>query len=110
MPCWSQQCCMLHTAWHHQIGRVLHNELLLSSMSYSRLVSPLPFHMHAPLMGVATHSYSEIQHMLDCIKMQLCTQHGWRFVLFIGNQQTFSRMWNIHLHHPADHQWLVLEK
>jgi hypothetical protein len=98
---------MLHTAWHHQMGRVLRSELILSSISHSRPVSPLPFHVHAPMMGMATQSYSDIQNMLDSIKQQLCTQHGWRYVLLIGDQQTFSRMWDIKVRRPIEHQWLV---
>jgi hypothetical protein len=77
---------------------------ILSCISHSKPVSSLSFQVHAPMMGLATQSYSNIQNMLDCIKQQLCAQHRWRYVLLIGDQQTFSRMWDIKVRRPMEHQ------
>src|SRR5688572_23680454 len=88
------------------MGKVLQSKLIQSSISHSKPVSPLPFLVHAPMIGLAIQSYSNIWNMLDCIKQQLCTQQGWRCMLLIGDQPTFSRMWDIKVCHPEKHQWL----
>jgi hypothetical protein len=81
--------------------------VILSSRTVPREVSPLPFCIHSPMLDVATNSYADVEELLHRVQAQLCTQDGWRYVILIGDQQTFSRMWDIKMRRRDDCEWLV---
>jgi len=60
-----------------------------------------------PIMAISTAAYEDVNKIMERIYEELIEGKGTKAVLFVGDQQTFSRMWHLKLKDPDKYTWVA---
>ena len=62
---------------------------------------------HPPIMNCSTAAYEDVGKILERAQQELIVAKGMKAVLYVGDQQTFSRMWHLKVHAPDTYAWVI---
>ena len=98
---------VLTTLWTEAMHIVASGGTLLQRKRKGQSASPADYVINPPMMHLTTQSAGNVEKILATVHERLCAQLGWRKVVLVGDQQTFSHMWNLKVRRPQELSWLL---
>jgi hypothetical protein len=98
---------LLSTLWTEAMHVVSCGGTLLHRKHKSHTGSAANFVINPPMMHLTTSSAANVETILATVHQRLCAQLRWQKVVLIGDQQTFSHMWNLKVRRPQELSWLL---